>query len=80
MKIKYIKQIVDTTLYDRNFREALSLNLAADLAYPLTQSITLAQLLTQKFEKHLAVTRSYDAQEGGMVRQVEASEWFDSRF
>jgi hypothetical protein len=78
VKIKYIKKITDVSLFDANFSESLSFKIAADIAYSLVQSITLQQQMNILYERSLAVSRSFDAQEGS-VEQIESFEWLDSR-
>ena len=64
VKIEYIAQITAAAEYDSYFAEALALRLAAELAYPLVQSIRLQENLMQRFEMHIRNARSFDAQEG----------------
>ena len=75
--IRYIKSVSEAR-FDKNFAEALAYALAADLAYALTQSTTMAQLLDAKAQEKLREIRSYDAQEGSLP-QVEANEWLLAR-
>jgi hypothetical protein len=74
VKIRYIKDVTDTTIFSSDFEEALALRIAADLAYALTQSSTLARDMHRAFREFLAVARSMDAQEGSL-QTVEADEW-----
>ena len=43
MSIKYMKSITDTTVFPPDFEEALSFLIAADIAYSLTNSRSLAR-------------------------------------
>lgn len=63
-KIKYIKDVTDHSLFDDSFAEALSWKIAADLAFPLVQSQTLAQQMMDEYKKSLAQARTMNAQEG----------------
>ena len=64
IKARYLKRVTAPAEYDSLFVEALALRLAADLAYSLVQSSTLSQNLLVEYEKHMALARSIDAQEG----------------
>lgn len=79
LMIKFINSDVVEDDFDESFKEALAFRIAADLAYPLTQSISLSDNLYQKYERSLALARSYDAQEGSSDRFV-ADDWLDARF
>lgn len=76
-KIKYIKRVLEAR-FDDNFAELLSTKLAADLAYAITQSTSIAELLDKKFREKMREVRSLDAMEGS-VPTVEADEWFLAR-
>lgn len=77
--IQYIRKITDVQLFDANFSEALALRLASDLAYPLVQSISLAQAMFGLYQQMLKNARSFDGQEGSL-EQVQADDFFFSRF
>ncbi len=64
MRIVYVKQTTDTSLFSPIFAECLSLRLAQELAYPIVQSTQLSALMEQKYQDHLRKARSFDAQEG----------------
>lgn len=63
-EIFYISKGVSPSDYDDCFSEAVSCALAADLAYPLTQSDALKQGLLQQAEFYINQARSYNSQEG----------------
>lgn len=79
VRIKYIKRSTDTSRYSAAFCEALSFRLAADIAYQLTQSTSLADSLWQKAEQRLALARTFDAQESQGDR-VYSDTWLNARF
>jgi hypothetical protein len=79
INIVYIAQITDVTKFDTNFSEVLAWRIAADLAYPLSQSRTLADDVFGRFREALILARNFDAQEGSVI-QVGASEWLTGRF
>lgn len=64
LKIKYIKDITDASLFDACFSEALAARLAADLAYPLVQSNTLHEQMMAYYDRLLRQARTIDGQEG----------------
>jgi len=74
----YIKQVTDTTAFDTTFDEAFAYLLAAEMAYPLVQSVTLAERLKANAEMVLKDARSFDAQEGS-PQSFDADEWLVSR-
>jgi hypothetical protein len=78
MKILYIAQITDPTYYTPKFAEVAALRLAADLAYHLAQSITLAQEILNVYRLMLADARMTDAQEG-TPDDFNADYWIDER-
>jgi len=77
-KIKYIARIEDPNEFDLLFTETLSARLAFELAYPLAESNTLADLMHSLFKEKLAEARSIDGQEG-TPPQIIAREWTDAR-
>lgn len=78
-KIVYIRQVTDPNEFDTFFRETFALRIAADLAFTLVNSNTLANAMMQLYLDHLAKARSVDAQEGNAQTIIEASTWVDVR-
>jgi hypothetical protein len=78
-KIRYIKDVSDTTIYSPDFEEALALRIAMDLAYSLAQSTSLTRELQRQFKEMLATARSIDAQEGSM-EEFDDGEWIETRY
>lgn len=64
VKILYVARITDTTQYDTSLVETLSAAIAADIAYAITGSTTLLQLMEQKYLEKLKDARFADATEG----------------
>ena len=66
----------DANLFDAKFTEVYSLRLAADIAYDITASQTVAQTAETKYSALLQEARLIDAQES-----LSASEqsWLDAR-
>src|SRR5690606_6119324 len=79
VKIKYIYNAQDVTVFDANFEEALALRLAADICYKLTQNATLQHALYSTYKAELAEARSVSAQETS-GDEVEASTWINVRY
>tara|TARA_R100001086_G_scaffold28641_2_gene13152 strand:- start:738 stop:1316 length:579 start_codon:yes stop_codon:yes gene_type:complete len=63
-KILYIARITDTALFDSMFVDTLTAKLAANLAYPITNSVTLQTQMEKLYEIKLSEARSIDGQEG----------------
>jgi hypothetical protein len=76
--IKYITQITDVSYFDTIFCETLALRLAADLAYPITNSLQLSTAMWNAYNAQLRLCRSMDAQEGS-PDQLAADTWTDVR-
>ncbi len=78
-KIRYIKDVTDTTIYSADFEESLALRMAVDLSYALAQSTSLTRELQRQYRESLAISRSIDAQEGS-VEEFEDGEWLEVRY
>lgn len=76
--IKYLKRVGEAFFTD-DFAEVLATLLARDISYALTQNASLTQLLDEGYKAKLRDARSFDAQEGS-VKQVQADDWYLSRF
>lgn len=76
--ITYIAQITDVSKFTPGFSETLALKIAADIAYSVTQSVSLSDKLNQQYEAKLRQVRSFSAQEGS-VQRVYADDWLNSR-
>ena len=71
LQIVYIERVADPNLFDAKFIEAYSLRLAADIAYDITASQTVAATAEQKFASMMKEARLIDGQ--------ESLSWLDSR-
>lgn len=78
MYIKYIARIEDTEVFDSSFKATLAAKLAAELAYPIASSRSLAADAAAKYKEELAKAKSHDAQEGS-PDDVIADEWLSAR-
>ena len=63
-KIMYISQITNTFLFDSMFVDTLTSKLAADLAYPVTNSPKVQADMSKLYLNKLSEARSIDGQEG----------------
>jgi len=79
MRIYYIADITDTAQFDTVFIECLSMKIASDIAYSLTQNLTLTDALAKEYEMRFRQAKQYDAQEGS-PRQWDSGDWLTSRF
>lgn len=75
----YARRVTDPNDFDAMFREALAYRIAAELAYRLANSMTLANSMMQLYRDQLALARSVDAQESGVNRMTEAGAWIEAR-
>lgn len=79
VKILYIKDVTDVSLFDPMFEEALATKIAYHLAYPLVQSSTLMKNMLTIHQDILARARTANAQES-QIEHVQADEWLEERF
>jgi hypothetical protein len=77
---KILYDLTDSSKFDACFCEVLSYILAADMALPLTNGSTIAENMKKMAKEALAEARSFDAQEGGSIRQIQATSWINSRY
>jgi hypothetical protein len=78
VKILYIFRETNVGVYSPEFDEYLATRLAADLAYPLVQSVSLTERALAQAERVLKDVRSSDAQEGTPDPIIEDT-WINSR-
>jgi len=74
----YIALDEDPNNYDAYLREAISHQLAADLAYPITNNATLAKNYMVRANERLREARFIDATENSL-ETIEANEFTDAR-
>jgi hypothetical protein len=80
MKILYVAKITDTTEYDTSLVETLTAALAADIAYGITGSTTMIQIMEERYKEKLKDARFADATEG-MPDEIDADfPFISSRF
>ena len=76
LKIVYINRVTDPNLFDAKFIETYSMRLAADIAYDITASQTVAAQAEQKFAALMQAARLSDAQES---MEAKSLSWLESR-
>lgn len=79
MRVYYVSDITDSTQFDTVFIECLTLKIASDIAYSITQNLTLADQLTKEYEIRFRQAKQYGAQEG-FPRQWDEGTWIASRW
>jgi len=77
-QIIYIARITDTTKFSPKFISALAARLAAEMAYPLVQSVRKRDMAMKDYQMKLVDARCVDGMEGS-VEKIEAEEWIDAR-
>ena len=83
----YVARVLDVNTYDVALMETISTALAADFAYPLTNSVSLGQAMQQKYDKMVSEARFLDAIEGATANNstvtdrmtLEANEFINAR-
>jgi len=76
--IIYIAQVTDPNEYDTYLQESISHQLAADLAYAVTNNATLADKYMVRADERLREARFIDATENSLGT-IESSEFTDAR-
>lgn len=76
--LTYVSRVTDPNLMDVNFRKALEVALAREMAIDLTSSNTLEEQLSKRADRVLARARSADGM-GGFPRQRPRGSWAMSR-
>jgi hypothetical protein len=64
VKVRYTARITDPALFDAEFVQAFGTHLAAEMAYPLTESREVAKDMRAKYEALVNRAATTDAQEG----------------
>ena len=78
MKIKYLARVTDTGEYDASLIEVLSARIAHEIAYPLTNSNTVAEQLWNLYLQKLSECRFVDATEGTPA-EIIATDYTNAR-
>ena len=78
-QVKYIFNESNPTKWTGQFTTTLAYRIAADIAYNITQSSTLAQAMMDAYRENLALARSADAQEARKAA-LNDEQWLNSRY
>lgn len=78
LKIRYIKDIEDVSLFDEHFDELLAWTLAWVLIPSFVSSVAERTALRQELKDEKPAAYSFDAQESSL-EELEADEWIDAR-
>lgn len=78
MYVKAVTRVVDPNLYSPMFIQALTVRLAAELAYPITQNSSLGRNLLQEYARLLELAAQKDGQQGSTVR-IRSSRYIAAR-
>jgi hypothetical protein len=78
-RIVYIGRVEDTEQYDSLLSSAIAHRLAAETAYAITGSGTVAQTMNAQYEQRLREAKSIDAMEG-YPEQPQADTYTNIRF
>lgn len=79
IKIRYIARVTDPNEYDVLLIEAIAAALAADLSYPVANSVGLQQNMYSVYQAKLAEARFVDATEG-TPDVIGATDFINARF
>lgn len=77
-KIKYIARITDTTKYTPAFISMFAQRLAAEIAYPITNSAKTVETMYKLYIEKLKIAKGVDAQEG-TGQKIEELSWEEAR-
>lgn len=79
--LKYTRRVplAEISLFSAEFIDAFSALLAAEIAYPLTGSASLAEKVRADYETRLALAQSNDSQ-AAPPSSVDATEWEEARY
>ena len=78
INVLYVYRHEDYNAWPATFAEAMALKLAAQIAYGLTQSLSLRESLEKKYKEKLALARSFSSTEG-LQQSFIADEWTNAR-
>jgi len=78
MYIKTVDRIIDPNAYTPMFRQALAIRIAAELAWAITQSASVADGLLQEYARLMSLAAQKDGQQGTTER-IRSSRYIYSR-
>lgn len=78
-KCQYISQVTNPAKFTRNFADALSIRIAAEIAYAIVGSREIQETMYKLYEIRVRMARSNDAQEG-TVDDIIQTQFLESRY
>lgn len=78
LAIAYVARIEDPGLFDASLKDVFSLRLAAELAFGITASASLAGQLEERYRQRLREARGHDAREGECL-QTGPGSWVKAK-
>jgi hypothetical protein len=79
INVRYVKKVTDPTAWEAGFVEALTLALAAKLAFPVTGTKETVEVFTSLYQAKLKAARAEDEAEGYAGKHVTTGAVSDSR-
>lgn len=80
VKIKYIQRVTDTSKFSAHFAEMLSLKIASEISYMLTNDKALMESMERKYQNFAKDARSFNAQSGGTPPNLMIDSFVKARF
>jgi len=62
-KVRYVYDNIDVSTWDASFVNVVAYKLASELAYPITKSSSMMQVMIQNFARHLIEAKGIDGSE-----------------
>jgi len=78
--MSYVRREEDPTKYDALLCKVLEAALAAELAYPLTASVTARQTAEALLDQRMREARGVDARQAAKVQQLVPSSWATAKY
>jgi hypothetical protein len=79
LPLVYIFRNEDVGSWDPQLAQVCTLQMAAAMAYPITQSATLAQSMHEKAERALKLAKAYDGQDNP-PETIDDAPFYSARF
>lgn len=77
--LKYTKRVVNTELFDSQFREAFALKLGMLISYPITKKKSIVDTMTRRYAAFMDFSRGSDASEGKVRMDNADDPWVNAR-
>lgn len=80
LNVRYIRQLTDPGLIGPLLADAIAARLAAQIAFGLTNNVSMAQSMQALLEQMMRDARRIDSLEQSQDDQLVADDWFNARF